>query len=889
MHDFTLGLSYLLGGICLYACAFHAVIGLRRPMDSTQLVFAALCAATGCLGIASANVGKATDPMAYLEWLRWSVNFGVLTYLVQTWFVAFYTKTLPKLLLYPLSAFYLVVLFVNTFGEQTIQYQRLDSIKSVVMPWGEPIAFGVGVPSAWFKFGSAALLAAHLFMLYASLAHFRARRTSQSWAILAAVLLAALGTLQGMLVRFGIADFIQLGPFAFLGLVVVMSMAMNQEFVDRSRRIDRDQKAMLENDLAGLFKLECDRIIWTNLAFLKIVGYEQEELKGKSIRMLYPDDSPFEAFDSASAPVLSQGRVYRTGTEFARKDGQLIWVALSGTVLDEATGMSMWTVLDITEQKIQEDQLRLSETMRRKAQDIAGFGSYATNLKTGIWQSSDVLDAIFGIDASYPHDIPNWNKILAPEFREAALNHYLAVAQEHAEFRMDYQIIRPVDGVRRWVAANGELEYNEVGEPVQLIGTIQDITSRKEYELELEAHKRNLEGLVLERTKELEIAKETAVAANRAKSSFLTNMSHEIRTPLNVITGMTHLVRRSGVTPEQSDRLGKIEMAGSHLLEIINSILDLSKIEAGKLTLEEVQLDVRGMVANVVSIFEQQAQAKKLRMVIDNRLVSHNYRGDLTRLQQCLFNFVSNAIKFSDGGQITIRVCQLGVEEASELIQFEVEDQGIGADPAILGRLFSPFEQADNTTTRQYGGTGLGLAITKKLSQLMGGDAGASSQLGQGSRFWFTAKLRADTPSSISEPPVTVLSAEAILARDYARSRLLLVEDDEFNQEIALILLNEIWPEVELAQDGLQAVELVKQKPFDLILMDMQMPRLDGLDATRQIRTLPNGAKVPIIAMTANAFVEDRNRCLESGMNDFLTKPVKPVELYELILKWIRR
>ena len=388
---------------------------------------------------------------------------------------------------------------------------------------------------------------------------------------------------------------------------------------------------------------------------------------------------------------------------------------------------------------------------------------------------------------------------------------------------------------------------------------------------------------------ELANAKKSAETATVAKSAFLANMSHEIRTPLNAITGMTHLIRRSGVTAEQSERLAKIEMAGSHLLEIINAILDLSKIEAGKFTLEEVSLDVAGIVANVMSILNHQAGARKLEIVVDNQLPMNNFVGDPTRLQQGLLNFGSNAIKFSDKGRVTIRVQMLESSPEAAVLRFEVEDQGIGIEPDTLTRLFSAFEQADNSTTRQYGGTGLGLAITKKLAQLMGGDAGASSTLGAGSTFWFTARLRHGTHAKLNKAPVPSLPAETILARDYSNRQILLVEDDLFNQEISLIILQEIWPVVDLAEDGLQAVEQVRNKAYDLILMDMQMPRMDGLDATRLIRTLPYGAEVPVIAMTGNAFVEDRNRCFDAGMNDFLSKPVNPADLFEVILKWIRR
>ena len=398
-------------------------------------------------------------------------------------------------------------------------------------------------------------------------------------------------------------------------------------------------------------------------------------------------------------------------------------------------------------------------------------------------------------------------------------------------------------------------------------------------------------AILLRRRTEIELAgaQRAAEAATIAKSAFLANMSHEIRTPLNAITGMSHLIRRSGVKPEQSERLGKIEAAGAHLLEIINSILDISKIEAGKFALEEIPLDAGGIVANVASILSEQARAKGISMVVDNQLGSNNFIGDPIRLQQGLLNYGTNAIKFSERGTIVIRVLAIETSGDTSLLRFEVQDQGVGIEPAALARLFTAFEQADSSTTRKYGGTGLGLAITRKLAQLMGGDAGADSVLGQGSRFWFTARLGHDHSAGRAIPPTPSLPAETILARDYGGLRLLLVEDDAFNQEIALLLLQEVWKAVDLAEDGLKAVERVKAQRYDLILMDMQMPHMDGLDATRIIRGLPHGATVPIVAMTANAFIEDRKRCYDAGMNDFLSKPVNPPDLYEILLKWIRR
>ena len=494
------------------------------------------------------------------------------------------------------------------------------------------------------------------------------------------------------------------------------------------------------------------------------------------------------------------------------------------------------------------------------------------------------------VPGEHPESVPASSDLVHPDDSDAVRQKLDAMLNGAQDSYNSLHRLRHSDGRYLWVKDRGRIvERDAAGDPLRIIGSFSDITESVRTQDELEAHRNHLEDIVDARTAELAAARDAAEEASRAKSLFLANMSHELRTPMNAIMGMTNLALRLAENPQQNDWLSKSLDASQHLLDVINDILDVSRIEANRVVLEARNFVPAAVINQAVTMQTEAAQAKGLRLVAElDPALPEMVCGDAMRLRQIVINFIGNAVKFSDSGVITTRIRPMKWEGRNVLLRIEVADQGIGISTEQQTRLFQAFSQADNSMSRRYGGTGLGLTISKRIANLMGGDVGVISAEGEGSTFWADVALKLADVERVA-PDLTITdSARDLLERNYAGLRVLVAEDEMLNQEVTACLLQEAGLIPEVAGNGQEAVAMATTTDYAVILMDVQMPVMNGLEATRAIRELPGRSTTPILAMTANAFDEDREKCLAAGMSAHIGKPYRPETLFAALLKYLR-
>jgi len=656
-------------------------------------------------------------------------------------------------------------------------------------------------------------------------------------------------------------------------------------------QVFRNNPAMM-----ALMELPSRRLIDVNETYAMVLGYSRDEIVGRrasEIGLLIDIEPAFAMIDSLPSTGCSAEHEFG----MRRKDGTRIEVLCSAVAIRiEGRPHCLLVHTEITQRKRAEDQLTaLSERLWLAVQaGRVGIFDYDVAADRLTWD--EVMFQLYGVPPDQfggVHDV--WHKSLHPEDVARAEAEFGLALRGERDFNTEFRVVWP-DGSNHDIRAIARVQWDSTGRPVRMIGTNWDITEQKRAQTNLREANRKLE----ETTAHAHAMAEKAEKASAAKSEFLANMSHEIRTPMNGVIGMTGLLLGTKLTTEQRRYAELVRGSAESLLTVINDILDFSKIEAGKLGLEVLDFNLQLLLDELFELMMPQAESKQLALACCmSPGVPACLRGDPGRVRQVLVNLTNNALKFTRDGEVAVWVTLEKETARTATLRFAVRDTGIGIAPDDQGTVFEKFTQVDASTTRRYGGTGLGLAICKQLANLMGGEIGVESQVGCGSEFWFTALFEKGQPGAVSLPagvdgcsPSQKPLADRRPLRNLGRPgvRVLLAEDNATNQQVALAILQKLGLSADAVNNGREALEALRRIPYDLVLMDVQMPELDGYGASRAIRAAEGetlNRAIPIIAMTAHAMQGDREACLAAGMDDYIAKPVSPSALALVLETWL--
>lgn len=675
-------------------------------------------------------------------------------------------------------------------------------------------------------------------------------------------------------------------------------------FEDMTREMEQDRllqqrlevlESVWESEISGYWDWDFPgEAVYYSPSWKQMLGYGPTELADTPEtfqRLMFPADRKSAEAKLQHHLQTRASTPYYHEARFLHKAGHTVWVICSGSVIQwQADGAPMRMVgchIDITQLKETESKYRETLELLEKTDQVARIGHWRLDVETRKTYWSPMVREIF----AYPGgEAPAYEACLdffaSGPARDTITADLETAMRTGSAFEGEYEVVTTA-GERRWTYVAG-LPVFEDGRCVRLHGILQDIDAQKRTSQQLAQ-----QNAVLEKARTTaEQSAEEALLATRAKSAFLANMSHEIRTPMNGVLGMIDLLKETPLSPEQMDYLNVIRASGIFLLNLINDILDISKIEAGKFTLSPQPFDLQELLHQVTLPARRNAEEKGLQFQLSAPAALPCLIGDPNRIRQIWNNLLSNALKFTDTGSLSFRLALQKTSDREVTLQSEIEDSGPGIPPNYLTTLFDKFEQADNSFSRQHGGSGLGLYIAHQLSEMMQGALKLVRTGPGGSCFSFSVTL--PVTEQLAPPEHCMAGAKGSQLSELftnSRIRILVVEDNPINRQVAKAIFQKIGLEIALAEDGATALDLLSDEDWDLVFMDLQMPGMDGLEVARTVRRGERNVRkpeIPIIAMTAHAMEADREQCLQAGMNDFLTKPVDPRALAAAVARWAR-